>query len=115
MAFSVKLSQKTQTGGVNPVVATRTLLDDISSTASTVAFEKEVSMTGNVTIGDASSDSLLLLGGRIQSLSAFTFGTTAGEDTDNLTGITIPAGVIIYGKFTAITGTGSLICYGITS
>tara|TARA_Y100000389_G_scaffold9021_1_gene8449 strand:+ start:145 stop:1356 length:1212 start_codon:yes stop_codon:yes gene_type:complete len=70
MAFSVKLSQKTQTGGVNPVVATRTLLDDISSTASTVAFEKEVSMTGNVTIGDASSDSLLLLGGRIQSLSA---------------------------------------------
>ncbi len=69
MAFSVKLTQKTQTGGVNPVVATRTLLDDISSTASTVAFEKEVSMTGNVTIGDASSDSLLLLGGRIQSLS----------------------------------------------
>ena len=70
MAFSVKLTQKTQAGGVNPVVATRTLLDDISSTASTVAFEKEVSMTGNVTIGDASSDSLLLLGGRIQSLSA---------------------------------------------
>ena len=51
----------------------------------------------------------------IQSLSAFTFGTTAGIDIDNLTGITIPAGVIIYGKFTAITGTGSLICYGITS
>jgi hypothetical protein len=51
----------------------------------------------------------------IQSLSSFTFGTTAGEDTDDLTGITIPAGVIIYGKFTAITGTGSLICYGITS
>lgn len=51
----------------------------------------------------------------IQSLSSFTFGTTAGEDTDDLTGITIPAGVIIYGKFTALTGTGSLICYGITS
>jgi len=69
MAFSVKLSQKTQTGGVNPVVATRTLLDDISSSASTVAFEKEVTMTGNVTIGDSTNDSLLLLGGRMQSLS----------------------------------------------
>jgi|TARA_E500000318_G_scaffold111024_1_gene128153 hypothetical protein len=51
----------------------------------------------------------------IQSLSSFTFGTTAGINTDNLTGITIPAGVIIYGRFTAITGTGTLIAYGITS
>ena len=51
----------------------------------------------------------------IQSLGSFTFGTTAGIDIDDLDGITIPAGVIIYGKFTALSGTGSIICYGISS
>lgn len=51
----------------------------------------------------------------IQSLTGFTFGATTGNLTDNLTGITIPAGIIIYGNFEAITGTGSLIAYGINS
>ena len=70
MAFSVKLTQKTQTGGVNPVVATRSLLDDISSSASTISFDKTVSMSGNVTIGDGDSDSLLIVGGDIQTRNA---------------------------------------------
>ena len=79
MAFSVKLSQKTQTGGINPIVATRTLLDDISSTSSTVSFDKEVTMTGNVTIGDSSNDSLLLIGGRIQSQSTLEWSCKDNE------------------------------------
>ena len=51
----------------------------------------------------------------IQSLSSVTFSTTTGQNMDSLSGITIPAGVIIYGKFTALSGTGSLICFGISS
>ena len=81
MAFSIKLSQKTQTGGVNPVVATRSLLEDITSSASTISFEKEITMTGNVTIGDGSSDSLLIIGGEIQNKNALTW--ICEEDEEN--------------------------------
>ena len=47
----------------------------------------------------------------IQSLSSVTFGATTGQDMDSLSGITIPAGVIIYGRFSTISATGSLIIY----
>ena len=107
MAFSVKLSQKTQTGGVNPVVATRSLLDDISSSASTISFDKTVSMSGNVTIGDGDSDSLLIVGGDIQTrnalqwtckdndLTSLRIGSSTVTDLINIDTLSIPNKVTI--------------------
>ena len=69
MAFSPHPTRNTGLSGRSPIVVTKSLIDNISSSATSVSFDTNVDMSGSVVIGDSSTDAITISSGSITSIS----------------------------------------------